>query len=287
MNVTTLQEQIAQNINRFDVCSLLKLLKEMGYKLDEIYFESSGDLSSRSSLCREIIFSSETPKVRLILNLGLLSANSPLPNFFRKKMDSGSINSVAFTKFLSFFDHHILKNLLLMSTPDVHDYFFSNWQETKSHYLKLLDLNSTSTLWHLLQTCFPELSVKILKSPQIFKQKSSSITLGHTRLGRDSFLGKKMIQTIPSFKFCLIGEDTHTSLNIPWPMEIKQRLKKMVFSFLQRTDIHFRVIFILKNNQERATLSPQTALGYCMLGKGKEDLKLLLFSGYPQNLKRL
>ncbi len=283
MHITT---RIAKDIKRFDICSLLRLLGEIGYKSDDIYFESNADWSSRSSLCEDIFFSENSPKVRIVLNLGLLSGNSPLPNFFRKKMDAGSIDPVLFTRFLNFFDHHIIKNLLSMSMPDVNDVFFSNWQVTKSYYLKLLDLNSTSTLWHLFQVCFPELTVKVIKSPRMFRQNSSSIMLGTTRLGRESFLGKKIVQTIPSFKFILIGDDTHTELQAPWPLEIKDRLKKMVFTILQRTHIHFRVIFILRNNKEIARLSRSSQLGYCMIGESKESLKLLLFSGYSKGLAR-
>lgn len=282
--MNTINKRIAADIKRFDICSLLKLLKEIGYSSGEIYFESNSDLSSRSSLCEHIFFSENTPKVRIILNLGLLSGNSPLPNFFRKKMDSGSIDPVLFTRFLSFFDHHLIKNLLLMSMPDINDIFFSNWQLTKSHYLKLLDLNSTSTLWHLFQACYPELAVRVIKSPRMFSQKSSSIMLGTTRLGVESFLGKKIVQTIPSFKVILQGEETNTELQIPWPLEIQNRLKKKIYAILQRTHIHFRVIYVLKGNKEIARLSHSCKLGYCMIGECNKPLKLLLFSGYSKDL---
>lgn len=282
--MNTLQEQIAKNVKRFDVCSLLKLLYEMNYHKNDIYFESHTDCSSRSSLCEKIIFSESHPKVRLILNLGLLSGNSPLPNFFKKKMDTGAIDATLFTQYLHFFDHHLISNLLAMSMPDINNVFFSNWQETKNHYLKLLDLNSTSTLWHLFQACFPELKVEVLKAPKVFKKTSSSVMLGKTRLGIESFLGKKMVQTMPSFKIMLTGEETNTDLMIPWPIEIKSRLKRMIFTILQRTHIHFRIIFIQKEGIDQARLNKSTQLGYCMLGKSSNFLKILLFSGYSKNL---
>ncbi len=171
-----------------------------------------------------------------------------------------------------------------MSMPDMNNVFFTSWQSTKSHYLKLLDLNSTSTLWHLFQACFPELTVKVIKAPRVFRQNSSSIVIGTTRLGIESFLGKKIVQTIPSFKIILSGEETNTELQVPWPLEIKARLKRMIFSILQRTHIHFRVNFILKNGREAANLSQSTKLGYCMMGENKGPLKLLLFSGYSKDL---
>lgn len=280
----SIQERISQNITRFDVCSLIELLYEIGYKSRDIYFESHLDSSSRSSLCEKIIFSENDPKVTLILNMGLLSGNSPLPNFFKKKMDTGSIDATLFIRYINFFDHHLISNLLAMSMPDINDTFFSSWQVTKSHYLKLLDLNSTSTLWHLFQVCFPELKIEVLKAPKIFKKNSSSVIIGKTRLGKESFLGKEIVQTLPSFKIMLTGYETYTDLMVPWPIAIKERLKKMIYPILQRVHIHFRIIFIQKENIAYCLLNKKTSLGYCMLGKGKNPLKILLFSGYSKDL---
>lgn len=280
----SINKRIAKNIQRFDICSLLKLLKELGYQSEDIYFESCYETASPTALCQNIFFAESFPKVRIVLNLGLLSANSPLPNLFKRKMDSGSIDATLFQRFLSFFDHHAIKNLLSMSMPDINDIFFSSWKETKGHYLKLLDLNSTSTLWHLFQACFPELVINVIKAPRFFKQNSSSTTLGNTRLGVESFLGRKIVQSIPSFKIILISEESHTDSHVSWSLEIKDRLKKLVFDILQRTHIHFRVIFIIRNKKEIARLSPLTQLGYCMMGESNQSLKMLLFSGYSKDL---
>ena len=278
------KHKIKENIKRFDLCSLLRLLQEMGYQSQDIYFESNVDSSSKSSLCEEIVFSEVTPTVLIKINLGLLSGNSPLPDFFRKKMDSGSIDAILFTKYLHFFDHHIIRNLVQMSMPDMNDVFFSSWKTTENNYLKLLDLNSTSTLWHLFQITFPELMVKVVKAPRKFRENSSSVVLGSTRLGFDSFLGKKIIQTTPSFKCLLFGEETSTELQVPWPLEIMARLKSKIIAILQRTYIHFRIIFILRNRSEKTILSKFTQLGYSMLGENKKPLRILLFSGFARDM---
>lgn len=282
----TIQDKIKQHVKRFDICSLLKLLKEIGYQEDEIYFQSHSDLSSRAGLCEDIFFSENQPRVTLLLNIGLLSGNSPLPSYFRKKMDTGAIDPVLFTRYLSYFDHHLIKNLLSMSMPETNGIFFTDWTETQGHYLTLLDLNSTSTLWHLFQICFPELIVKAEKSPRLFQEKSSSNTLGRSRLGIDTFLGKKIEQAIPSFKFTLTVEHTLTDQLVPWPLEVKHRLKKVILPILSRTAIHFRVILCIKKNGEIAYLSPQSHIGYCRMGENKHPLRLLLFSGDTRSLAR-
>lgn len=281
-----LQKKIEENIKRFDVCTLIKLLKNAGYENKDIYFQSSASLSSSAALCEGIFFSDSALKVTIILNMGLLSSNSPLPSFFRKKMDSGNINSTLFSRFLDFFDHHLIKNLLMMSMPDFEHSFFPKWRETQREYLKFLDLNSISTLEHLFKNCFPELVVRAVKFPRVFRQNCFSFTLGSTPLGIQSYLGKKIEQTVPSFKFILIGEDTHTELGVPWPLEIKKRLKNLIYVIFRRVEIHFRVTFILKNNKEVAHLSPTCRLGYCMIGENKHSLKLLIFAGYPRQLSK-
>lgn len=278
-----LQHKITQNVKRFDLCSLVRLLHEMGYQSQDIYYESHVDSSSRSSLCEKIVFSEKIPKVLIKLNLGLLSGNSPLPDFFRKKMDSDAIDPILFTKYIQFFDHHLIKNLLQMSMPDLNNVFFPSWKTTENHYLKLLDLNSTSTLWHLLRITFPELMIKVLKAPMKFRQNSSSIMLGSTRLGVESFLGKKIIQTNPSFQCLLISEEMNTDQQIPWPLEIKARLKNKIMAVLQRTHIHIRIVFILKNHTERVILNKTTKLGYCLMGNNSKPLKILLFSGFAKD----
>ncbi len=283
----TIQKRIAQKIKSFDICALLKLLLELGYEMEDIYFQSNADSSSRASLCENIFFSEEAPKVTIVLNIGLLSSNSPLPSFFRRKMDSGSIDPVLFANFIRFFDHTIIKNLLSMSMPDVNALFFDSWRETQYHYLKLLDLSSSSTLWHLFQICFPELQVQVVKFPMLFKEKSSSIMLGTSQLGVNAFLGKKIEQALPSFKVILMGEETLTDQLVPWPLEVKKRLKHLIFSILQRASIHFRLSLIIKNNRDIAKLSSSSYLGYCRIGKNDRSLNLLLFMGYSKNLDKL
>jgi predicted component of type VI protein secretion system len=280
-------QSIAENIKRFDLCSLLKLLKELGYQEEDIFFQSSANLYSPVSLCEEIIFQDGMPKVTIVLNLGLLNGNSPLPNFFREKMEEGEIDASKLTKYIAFFDHHLIKNLLAVSLPDINQIFFSDWDETKMQYLKLLDLNSTSTLWHLFQTCFPELTIKVEKFPRLYKEKSSSIVLGKARLGDDAFLGRHIVQALPSYKFTLIGDEMLTDKLEPWPAEVKQRLKTVIFHMLQRTSLHIKVNFIIKNNREIAKLSDSSFLGYCRIGKNHHPLSLTLFSGYSRDLSKI
>ena len=280
----TIQDRIKEKIQQFDIFALLKLLEQMGYKATDIYFQSNPSFSSSSSICQEIIFlEKKYPRIILVLNLGLFSNQSSLPSLFRKKMDQGSIDSVSFSKYLGFFDHYLIKVFLGVSMPEDHGWFFADWKETLRQYFKLLGLNSASTLSLLFQLCFPELNVKVLKSPRVVSWQSSSIVLGKAVLGKDCFLQKNERLTISSLKVVLTGDEHTTEQGIPWAFEIKKRMKQLIFPLMDRVNVYLQVELILENVREAARLSKTSYLNYCSLGIGPKSLRFRIFSGYPKD----
>lgn len=278
-----LEQRIKEKIHLFDIAALLQLLSRFGYKATDIYFVSNSSLSSAPSLCEEIIFSDvKYPRITLVINLGLMVGNSPMPTFFRKKMDEGTIDPLLFARFLSFFDHHIIMTLLSMSIPTDNGWFFSDWNETLNQYLNLLGLNSVSTLQLLFQLCFPELRANVHKFARVLRTQSSFTTLGVTLLGKDSFLSKNQKITISSFKILLYAEELETDLSIPWAKEVKKRLRDLLFPILKRINIYLQVILIVRNSKDIARLAVNSHLGYRSLGKTDRPLKILLFAGYPK-----
>jgi len=288
MTVATqsIQEKIKKEIQRFDVFALLKLLEGLGYKASDIFFQSNPSLSSSSSICHDIIFKGkEYPRIILIVNMGLFSNQSPLPSFFKKKMDDGSIDPIAFTKYLGFFDHYLIRTFLGVSMPEDNGWFFSDWKETLREYLKFLALNSVSTLQLLFQLCFPELKVKVVKFPRVISLYSASIILGSTILGKDSFLQKNEKLTISSLKVFLTTSEPLTDLSVPWAFEIKKRIAHLIFPLLERVNIYLQVILVMEKVRHSAHLSTTTHLGYCCIGENSRPFQFCIFSGIPKDFK--
>ena len=281
---TSLHQKIALEIQRFDVFALLKLLEELGYQASDIYFQSNPSFSSSSSICQEIAFFDQVyPKVKLTLNMGLLSNHSSLPSFFRKKMDDGSINPVTFARYLGFFDHYLIKTILGMGMAEANGWFFRDWNETLREYLNLLALNSSSTLELLFQLAFPELIVEAVKFPRVIRLTSSSMMLGKTKLGQESFLQKNEKLTISSLKIVLTADSLVTETFQPWAFEIKRRFKEILFSILERVNIHLQIILCVKGLNDPARLSKSSRLGYCCIGNQSANLHFHLFSGHPKD----
>jgi hypothetical protein len=276
-----IKQKIKKEIKRFDISALLKLLRYLGYRVTDIAFQSNPILASASSLCEDIIFS-ETSRVPLviILNIGFLSAHSPLPSFFRKKMDTGSIDPILFGRFLSFFDHFVIRNILSMCIPEDNSWFFPDWTLARRQYLSLVALTSASSLSHLIQICFPELKAEVVKMQRTLEASSLSATLGNTYIGPDSFLGKNRQFTIPSFKIILTAEKMDTEDLLSWPLEVKRRIQELIVPLLLKMETFITLILTVKKCEKSAELAPTSYLGYSKIGKDLLPFHLMLFSDY-------
>lgn len=282
-----LTRKISQKIKSFDICALLKLLESLGYSREEIYFESNSTPVSQGSICESILFSQDrAPKVTIVLNMGLFGVCSPLPSFFLKRIETEEINSQLFIRFLSFFNHHLMQSFLNLAIPEKNAAFFLSWQQTQIQYLSLLGFESISTLWFLMQLCFPELVVEVIKNPLIMRLDTSSLILGKDCLGPKSYLGERFEQTLHSFKITLTTSDEISELGVPWPIEINRRLIDLTFPILKKTDLHLSIVLVIRNKYGSLHLNGKHYLGFDRIGKNSEPFQLLLFYGLIKNLKR-
>ncbi len=278
------KQKLTKEIRKFDLCSLIALLETMGFYRKDIYFKSHLTTRSPPSLCESIVFSDEKPKVQVLLNMGLLSNNSPLPSYFLKYMDSEEIDGERFVRFLSFFNHHLIKDFLLFSEPKSHLGLFSDWKETQYYYLRLLGFESISTLWFLVQSVFPELGVEIKKNPRVIRLDSASLVLGRDGLGSMAYIGKRYEQTLSSFKVTVSTETDVSDQGIHWPVEVNNRFIDVLFPLLQRTDIHLSLILLVKHKYTFTHLS-KTRLGFDRIGVSNAPMQLLLFHGLIRDLE--
>ena len=216
--MNNLEKKISKKIHGFDIISLLRLLMSMNYRLDEIRFNGHNSICSQSSLIYGIKFYNEPVReVVITLNLGLLSAQSPLPGYFRKKVESDITGSRRFNEFIGYFDHQLIRNYIFNLYPEINSFYFSSWELTKRRYLETLDLKSCNTLHWLFQIVFPELSVKVEKVLLNRDLKTVPIRLGKCMLGSDTALGSKSRVPIHGRQVTLYSEEDSTDTKVPWP----------------------------------------------------------------------
>jgi len=277
----TLETKIAKKIHSFDPVSLLHLLDFLGYRPEEILFKSHMSTSSQSSLIQGIEFHQEPVRQVIIsVNLGLLSAQSPLPSYFLKKMDKGSIDTLCFIDFIEYFDHFLILNYLINLYPELNTKIHADWELTKRRYLLMLDFKSCSTLHWLFQLAYPELEVRVEKAMLQRVLQTNRICLGETILGTDAMFGEEKAVPIYGRQITLFSEDELTDSGEPWPREIKKRLDDLVFPILSSVGIDLEIVLTIRAQKSWVKLSCESYLGYDNMQGGKASYRRIrIFRG--------
>jgi hypothetical protein len=256
-------------------------LKFLGYQSEEIQFKSHFSTISQPSLIQGIDFKSEPTRRALItLNLGLLSAQSPLPSYFLKKLDAGYINTQSFLDFMGYFDHFLIRNYLFNIYPETNTALFPDWELTKRRYLQMLDLKSCSTLHWMFQLAFPELGVRAEKAVLNRQLRTAHLRLGETILGNDAIFGETTGVPVYGRRITLFSEGGSTGPGEPWPREIKQRLNDLIFPVLRSVEVDLEIMLIVRKQKTWAKLDEESYLGYDKIRGGKESYRRIgIFKG--------
>lgn len=280
--MNTLKAKISANIHEFDPISLLRLLNSMNYRSDEIRFKCHNSICSQPSLIHGIEFREEPIREAVItFNLGLLSAQSALPSYFKKKVEDDVLSSRRFEEFIGYIDHHLIRDYICNMYPEINRFYFPSWELTKRRYLALLDLKATTGLHWLFQTVFPEIGVKVEKVLLSRDIKTVPIRMGTTQLGSDAVFGSTSRAPIHGRRVTLYSEEDTTDTQVPWPKEIRNRLNDLVFPLLRPRGIDLEINLVLLSQKRWARLHSETYLGYDRIRNGIDSYRQIrIFRGH-------
>jgi hypothetical protein len=276
-----LEKKIVERIYEFDVISLLRLLYSMDYSPDNVSFRSNDSICSQTGLISGISFI-QKPFRRVIVtfNLGLLSAQSPLPQYFRNIMEQSEEDNEFFVNLCGYLDHYLIKGYLQNIYPEFNTCYFPDWIRAKQGYLNMLNLKSSSALHWLFQIVFPEITVRVENVILDGKIKTEAIRLGKTMLG-DAVFGKKTDYLVQGRRVTLFTEDDMTYTRVPWPREIEQRLKNLLFPILRPVGIDLEIILILKAQKKWVRLHDDSFLGYDRIKTDEDTYRSIrIFKGH-------
>ncbi len=277
-----LKGRISKQIHRFDFISLLRLLHTMGYRQDQIVFRSCQRLSSQPCLLESIKFrDTPEPKVIVTVNLGLLSAQTPLPTYFLKQMDQGFIDPDSFADFLSFFDRHLLQRFILSLYPEINPELFPDWTLARRQFAGMLNLRSCTILHWLFSVVFPELAVSVEKAVLSRSLETKDIVLGRSCLDGRSVFGKRAHQPVHGLRVVLTSEDERTGMGVPWPREIRGRMEAIVFPLLKSVGIDLEVFLVIRSQTSWARLHAESFLGYDRIkGGARQQRRVPIYRGH-------
>ena len=277
-----LEDKISKRIHEFDIISLVRLLMSMNYSPEEIRFRSHNSICSQPGLIHSINFIHEPVREAVItMNMGLLSAQSPLPAYFRKKMENDVVGERLFIDFIGYFDHHLIRDYISNIYPEINRIFFPDWELTKRRYLQILNLKSLGTLHWLFQTVFPEIGVRVENAVLNSEVQTQPVRLGKTVLGNDAVFGNKTSVALLGRRVTFYSEAEMTDTRVPWPKEIKNRLEDLIFPVLHPTGIDLEISLILKSQKRWVRLHTETYLGYDRIRSSEDTYRRIrIFRGH-------
>lgn len=272
-----LERRIAEDVGRFDIIALLDLLAELGYRQDDIFFESNISTASQARLLHAIEFRKEPiEQVIVTVNLGLLGPQGPIPSYFHSALETGAVDEEQFTTFLRFFDHVLIQRFILSAYPERDPSIFKDWEETKRCYLDIVGLTSLTTLHWLFQGVFPELGVDVNHGVARRELMTEGVRLGTTKIGDGTALGGKSAVPVRSVEVRLICEEDETSTGRPWAEEARQRLTTGIFPILEHTTLELWITLVIRSQRGFAQLRQGSYLGFDRIRGGAERHRVVL-----------
>ena len=266
-------ERIRRQRAQFDLGSLLELLAAHGWDADDVRFASHYSTVSQPCLIHDVELVAEPRHVRIILNMGLLGPQSPLPSYFFKKLDTGKVDVAMFLRFIGFFDHAVLGAYARALYPERDRHLFPDERRAKRNDVLLLNLASCSTLHWLFATVFPELGVRIEKVMLDREIKTSALKLGTTVLGGDSTFGHRSTVAAPGRRVTLYTEDERAGSGRPWLTEIPARMEAMVLPLVRSAGVEFELFLVIAAQQTWAKLESESYLGYDRVRGGTQSYR--------------
>ncbi|PPD04263.1 MAG: hypothetical protein CTY29_06260 [Methylobacter sp.] len=279
--MTAIEARITEHAGRFDPVNLLNLLTHLGYGVEQIVFAGHFSACSQARLIESIKFHHQPVKKAVItLNLGLLSGQSPLPSYFFKWVQDGSIDDERFAEFFGYFDDRLLRRLLLAIYPECDQTLDPNWETRKRTSLKTLKLDSAVSLHWLTQMIFPELQVRVEKITLERSVDLGAPVLGKSQLGYQNVIGKIKKLPVPGKRITLIADTADFHKDQPWPHEIESRLQTLMFPVFTGMELDLEIWLIIRSQSGWLSLKQNSYLGYeSVYSENPEFQHIRIFSG--------
>lgn len=260
--LSDVEKKIMARARDFDLQALYRLLLQLGYPKERIWFESNPDDSTGSGIVHAVRFvGNPSPLVRITVNTGLLGENSPLPSYFFALLEQAR-GPEPFFDFIHFFDHKLIHNLLLATNPELNEFVYGDWEQVQASYVRMLGRSSVCVLHWLFQLYLPELVVRVERMQKRRTTSEHGFETGRSSLDGSGVIGEKMEYQESGFAVTLIAADPTHPGGKAWPLQALERISKSILPQLEDMHRPLRVEMVLPDNTRFARLDGRGYLGF-------------------------
>jgi hypothetical protein len=273
------EQRIRGRIRSFDIPALLDVLVASGYGQAEIEYRSLRTTLHQSHLVHDIQFVHQ-PRQRVIItvNMGLFSAQSPLPSALMRTMDQ--LDHDRLERFIGYFDHLLLQECFSGLYPERNHALLPGWPEAARERLRLLRPTCPSTLHWLFSKVFPEGEVSVRREVRHQQVPAREMRLGTSALGEGDSMGGFASIPTGGVEVKIYCGEPFSGAGIPWALEARRRLEVELLPLLSETVLMLTVVLELREQEGVLRFERHSHLGYDPLQEAPlEAQQVLLFSG--------
>ncbi|WP_225411741.1 type VI secretion system baseplate subunit TssG [Stigmatella hybrida] len=275
----SVEARIRERIRSFDIPALLEVLRASGYGGAEIEYRSHRTTLHQAHLVHDIQFHRQPrPRIIITVNVGLLSAQSPLPSFLMRTMDQ--LDHERLERFVGFFDHRLLQDCFAGLHPEREGALLPGWPETARDRLRLLRPTCPSTLHWLFSKSFPEAELSVRRETRKQRLPARAMRLGASALGEGDTMGGFASVATGGMEVRVHCNEPLSSSGVPWAVEARRRFESEVLPLLSDKMLMLTVILVLRDQEGFLRIERDSHLGYDPLkGVPAQAQHVLLFSG--------
>jgi hypothetical protein len=281
--VRAFEERVCERARAFALGPLIELLLAHGYRREQLLFESNRE-GGATSLVHAIEFRAGGSEVLITLNIGLLGDNGLLPSYFLREVDS-SPDPQRFYDFIRFFDHRLIESFARASWPEQDPNVYGDYTLLCTAVLKLVGLDSVSSLHWFIQSVFPELAVRVTRGAFPSETSSHACRTGISRLDGSSVIGRVYETEAQGFTVDLVTDEEAYDRHRNWAAVVRSRLNERCLPVLAAFRLPLRVVLTVLSHASWARLESMQAettgyLGYDrLLARGDSAHSVALWSG--------
>lgn len=273
------ERRVRERIRGFDIPALLQVLSASGYGDAELEYRGHRTTVHQSHLVHDIEFLHQ-PRKRIVItvNMGLLSAQSPLPSFMMQTLDR--LEHDRLERFIGYFDHRLLQECFAGLFPEREETLLPGWTQAAKDRLRLLRPTCPSTLHWLFGKAFPEGEISVRREVRHQRVNARELRLGDSALGEGDSMGG--FATIPTggIEVKVFCNESFASNGVPWAVEARRRLEGDLLPLLSETVLMLTVVLVLREQEGVLRMEHDSHLGYDPLESAPgQAQQILLFSG--------
>jgi len=281
----SIEQRIRERIRSFDIPALLEVLRTHGWADAEIEYRGQRTAVHQSHLVHDIEFIPAPDKrVLITVNMGLLSAQSPLPSFLMQTMDQ--LDHDRLERFIGYFDHLLLRDCFAGLYPEQEESLLPGWRQAEKDRLRLLRPTCPSTLHWLFRKVFPETELSVRREVREQRLAARELRMGSSTLGEGDSMGGFASVPTGGVEVRIYCDEPRASNGVLWAEEARRRFDAELRPLLSETVLMLSVVLVLRDQESVLRLARDSHLGYYALQDSPaQTQQVLIFSGDTTGLQ--